>query len=67
MRRKNDELLFLVDKTKKEGDFNINLLKNEHLAEVNRARDHHGRLEHEKNILKAEIQKMKAFYEEKIR
>ena len=66
LRRKLDETRFLVEKAEKEGNFNINLLKVENESNLKILRDDLMRLEADRNNLRAELQKMRSFYENKL-
>ena len=67
LRRKNDELEFLVEKTNEEGEFNLNLMKSEHEAEISSLRGDFAQTENEVKFYKNEIHKIKSFYEDKIK
>lgn len=56
----------MADKSRKESEFNINLIRVENESKLKLLRDDIGRLEREKNSLRAELDKMKAFYEGKL-
>ena len=66
LRRQLDEALFMVDKAKKEGEFNAGLIRGENEASIKLIRDQLARVEGEKELLRAELSKMKAYYEAKI-
>lgn len=61
-----DEALFLVDKSKKEGEFNIGLVRGENESSLRLLKEQLARVEGEKELLRAELNKMKAYYESKI-
>ena len=58
--------MFLVDKTKKEGEFNLNLVRVENESNLKVLREDIRRLEGERNNLRFELDKMKGFYEAKL-
>ena len=66
MRRQLDEALFLVDKSKKEGEFNIGLTRSENESSLKLLREQLARVEGERELLRAELAKMKGYYEIKI-
>ena len=66
LRRQLEEALFMVDKAKKENEFNAGLLRGENDSVVQRLREQLARVESEKEQLRAELAKMKAFYDAKI-
>ena len=66
LRRKLDEALFLVDKTRKEGEFNVNLVRVEYESKSKVFIEDLRRLEAERNNLRIELDKMKSFYEAKL-
>jgi hypothetical protein len=66
LRRQLDEALFLVDKSKKEGEFNIGLTRSENESSLKLLREQLTRVEGERELLRAELAKMKGYYETKI-
>lgn len=66
LRRQLDEALFLVDKSKKEGEFNIGLTRSENESSLKLLREQLARVEGERELLRAELTKMKGYYETKI-
>jgi hypothetical protein len=66
LRRQLDEALFLVDKSKKEGEFNIGLARGENESSLKLLREQLARVEGERELLRAELAKMKSYYEAKI-
>jgi hypothetical protein len=58
-----DELQFMVEKVGKEGEFNTELMRREKDSTIRLMREEIGRIEAEKELLKAELNKMRAFYE----
>jgi hypothetical protein len=53
----------MVDKTGKEGEFNTELMRREKDSTIRLMREEIGRIEAEKELLKGELNKMRAFYE----
>lgn len=66
LRRQLEEALFTADKAKKEGEFNSGLLRGENDSALRLVREQLARVEAEKESLRAELTKMKSFYEAKI-
>lgn len=67
LRRQLDEALFLVDKAKKEGEFNVQLVRGEFESQIKLTREQIIKVEGEKELLRTELAKMKDYYESKIR
>jgi hypothetical protein len=62
LRRQLDEALFMADKAKKEGEFSVALMKEENSSNIKLVREEVQRAELEKELLRGELGKMKAFY-----
>jgi hypothetical protein len=62
LRRQLDEALFMADKAKKEGEFSVALMREENSSNIKLVREEVQRAELEKELLRGELGKMKAFY-----
>jgi hypothetical protein len=60
-----DEAKFMIDKARKEGDFTIGLMKAQSDSAVRLMREELRRSEGERELLRAELGKMKAYFEAK--
>jgi hypothetical protein len=66
LRRQLDEAQFMTEKAKKEGEFSIGLARAEGDSAMRLVREEVARAEAERELLKGELGKMKAYYEAKL-
>jgi hypothetical protein len=66
LRRQLDEALFMSEKAKREGEFSIGLTRAEGESAMRLVKEEVTRAEGERELLRAELGRMKAYYEAKV-